>query len=131
MIRLSLVGLLLCAGCSSFFQDRVEESDKVIKQLEQQIRARALEQARLEEEIRNAAGGSAEAEGLQSQFNEMAFRLAEANQQLRAEKETRDKAMEGASDEMRWQKEMLAALLGVGATAVSALVGGAKKSVGA
>lgn len=131
MIRFATAVLLLfTAGCSSFFQDRVEESDKIIRKLEQDKRALAMEARRLEESLSSSDANAEDTTLLMARLNDTGRSLADAEEALRVERETRDEALEGAKDEMKWQKELLALILGIGATAVSALVGGAKKSVG-
>ena len=125
---LFLCGVMALAGCTSFFQSRVTDHDRAIRSI-QQSRSELLARASgLGEDIAIARRSGGSTDSLQRELGEVQSSISRAESELDRERQSQAEALKGASTEMKYKQEMLAALLGIGATAISTLVRIAKRA---
>jgi len=129
MYRCSLFCILILTGCGSFFQSRVEEHDGTIRTLEEKKASVMETEDATRKALRIAEESGTHTEEIRKELESLRTNTIRIEKELSRERGERTEALKGASDEMKFKHSILAAVLGMGSAAVSALVIRAKRSV--
>jgi len=124
-----LIGVITFTGCTSFFQGRVTKHDEAISSIQEERIFLLAKRRELKRDISSSEREGKDTAGLQRKLKELQSGIVRTEKQLEEEKGSQREALKGATYEIKYKQEMLAAILGIGATAISALVRSAKRTV--
>ena len=119
--------LMFVSGCASFFQERVSKYDESNQRLEEERVELLVRAEGLRRDVAAAGGALKPTVDIQREIESVQRSIERTEKLIDAEKREREGSLIGATEEVKYKQEILAAILGIGAAGISALVGSAKR----